>query len=95
LGLYKAPILSIITPNGKLVMEPVARVTFGGQGTVELYAWPTLFRVRLLRKPKEPRQHIHNIEDIEWTILTDSGIQWPNSWSKGTFFELAEGLLQA
>src|SRR4051812_926313 len=51
LGRYHVPVMQILTPTGRLVMEPTARFVVGGLGTVELYAWPSLFRVRLIRKP--------------------------------------------
>ena len=84
LGQYQAPVLTLIAPEGRLVMEPIARIVFGGQGTVEFYAWPTLNRVRLLRIPTE---------DQMWRILTDSGIFLRDKWSKETLFWLADNML--
>jgi hypothetical protein len=55
----------------------------GAAGRVDLYAWPTLFRVMLLRSP----------QDETWAIRTDSGLRWPNPWSEETFAQLALGLL--
>ncbi len=48
LGTYDVPVLTIHTPEGRLILEPIAR-NFPGSGIVELYAWPSLFRVRLLQ----------------------------------------------
>ena len=85
LGSYSAPVLTINADNGRLILEPIARIVFGGTGSVELYAWPTLYRVRLLRKA--------NIDG--WLILTDSGITLKQPWNKETFIGLARDLLGA
>src|SRR6266511_3831152 len=50
LGVYRAPVLQIDTPHGQVILEPIARDVAGAEGRVDLYAWPTHFRVKLLRK---------------------------------------------
>lgn len=45
LGTYMASVLTVDTPQGRVILEPMARMVFGGRGTVEIYAWPTLYRV--------------------------------------------------
>lgn len=90
---YTVPMLEIdmparetrLVPEERLVLEPIAYNVFGGVGGVDLYAWPTLYRVRLLWQPG----------DGKWIVRTDSGIAWPHPWNRGTFIELAEGLLDA
>jgi hypothetical protein len=83
LGVYSAPVLEITTPHGKLVLEPVGRLVIGAQGRVDYYAYPTMFRVKLLRK------------DDGWIIRTDSGLNWPQSWNRASFVEIGKGLLAA
>jgi hypothetical protein len=85
LGTYTAPVLTIDTPQGRLILEPIARMVFGGRSTVEMYAWPTLYRVRLIRKAEED----------DWIILTDSGIPLRQPWNRETFLTLAQDLLGA
>ena len=82
-GTYKAPVLQIGTPQGHIILEPIARAVLGAQGRIDLYAWPSLFRVMLLLQ-----------EDQSWVVQTDSGIDWPHPWRKETFFELVKGLLR-
>jgi hypothetical protein len=82
LGIYQAPVLQIETPHGSAFLEPIARDVAGADGRVDLYAWPTHFRVKLLRRP-----------DGIWYVRTDSGINWPHPWRGETFVELVEGLL--
>jgi hypothetical protein len=82
LGTYKVPVLEIATPEGEVFLAPRGQDLLGGGGRVDLYAYPTMFRVMLLRK-NEPN----------WVILTDSGIRWPHPWSETTFVELTEGLI--
>jgi hypothetical protein len=90
IGAYSVPVLTLDTPEGRLQLEPIARMVFGGQGAVELYAWPTLYRVRLVRKPKAPAPS----EEMEWVVLSD-GIRWPRPFSQETFIEPARSLLDA
>jgi hypothetical protein len=84
LGVYQTPVLNIETDKGRLVLEPIARMVVGAEGRVDLYAWPTLFRVMLL----------YTSGHRTWTVRTDSGIDWPQPWQRDTFYALAEGLLR-
>jgi len=68
-------------------LEPIARGTVGAQGRVDLYAWPSLFRVMLLHKPRGKDR------PLEWVVRTESGLDWPQAWSRETFLTLADGLL--
>lgn len=92
LGSYDIANLVIDTPEGRLIMEPRARDVLGATGTIELYAWPTLRRIRLVRRPS----------DGQWVILTDSGIplrvtgtRTTLPWDREAFLQLAEDLLEA
>jgi hypothetical protein len=84
LGTYKVPVLEIDTPQGELVLEPIAQNVLGATGRVDLYAYPTHFRVMLLRR-----------DGPGWVVRTDSGLNWPHPWGQATFVELAEGLVGA
>jgi hypothetical protein len=84
IGTYKVPVLDIETPRGQVVLEPTGQDTLGGWGRVDLYAWPTYYRVMLMRKP-----------GLDWVVRTESGINWPHPWGHATFVELTEGLLGA
>jgi hypothetical protein len=83
-GEHGIPVLTIRTPEGRVVFEPVAREILGATGRIDLYAWPTLFRVMLIRRL-----------DGNWIIRTESGLNWPHEWNRETFLELAEGLVRA
>jgi hypothetical protein len=82
-GSYRTRTLALQTPAGRLILEPVAQSVPGAEGRVDLYAWPTLNRVRLLRTGDH------------WTVRTDSGIDWPHPWNRDTFVELARALTNA
>ncbi len=84
LGVYTVTSLDIYTPDGRLVLEPIAR-NFPGRGIVELYAWPTLFRVRLLRD-----EH-----DADWQVRVDSGFVLHQEWNRDNFIRLVKDLLGA
>ena len=66
-------------------MEPIARFPRGGEGVVKFYAFPTLYRVRL----------IGNADGSEWRVLTDSGIFLHEAWDKENFLRLSNDLLGA
>lgn len=83
LGEYEAPVLEIKTPDGHLIVEPVALQVIGAEARIDLYAWPSLNRVKLVR-----------VKD-QWVIRTDSGIDWPKTWSREAFLELAQQLTRA
>ena len=84
LGKYTVSVLTIHTPNGRLILEPIAR-NYPGRGIVELFAWPTLFRVRLLRGE----------EDSDWQVRVDSGFILHEEWNRENFVRLASDLLSA
>ena len=84
LGTYKVPVLDITTSQGQVTLQPVGQDIWGAKGRVDLKAWPTLYRVMLLRR-----------DEPGWVVLTDSGLKWPHPWSESTFVELAEGLISA
>ena len=88
-GAYRVPVLTIHAPQGRLVLEPIARGTVGAQGRVDLYAWPSLFKVMLLHTPRGKDR------PPEWVVRTESGLNWPQPWGRETFLTLAEGLLNA
>lgn len=85
LGSYTVPMLIIQTAQRAVMVEPVARDVMGALGRIDLYAYPTLFRVMLLQSP----------ESGEWRIRTDSGIFIEKPWNKETFLSLIEGLTAA
>src|SRR5687767_1737532 len=59
LGTYDAPVFRIRTQTSRLVLEPVARYVIGADGRVDLEAWPSLNRIKLIRRKGE------------WQIMTD------------------------
>jgi hypothetical protein len=85
LGSYRVPVLSVETPEGKAYLEPVARYVSRGTGSVELYAWPSLNRVRLIRGQ----------DKVGWRVLTDSGIYLRQNWNAETFADLVTDLISA
>lgn len=84
LGVYTVTDINIYTPKGMLVVEPIAR-NYPSRGIVELYAWPTLFRVRLLRDES----------DALWQVRVDSGFTLHQEWSRENFIQLVRDLLGA
>ncbi len=83
-GSYHLPGLTIDAPEGRLLLEPVARSVVGAAGRVDLYAWPSHYRVMLLRQAAGG-----------WVVRTESGLDWPQPWNRETFLTVARGLLNA
>lgn len=83
IGTYSVPVLQIKLPAGVLYVEPMARYVIGAGGRVDLYSWPTLQRLLLIRR------------DDAWTLKTDSLIDWPQTWTRKTFYDVAKNLTEA
>jgi len=93
-GTYVVPVLRIgnIQLKGPqrareeyLMLEPIMFNSITGEGRVDFYAWPAMYRVRLLQE----------IATGLWTVKTDSGLNWPLPWGEKTFVQIAEGLMSA
>lgn len=82
-GTYAAPRLRIRPPDGEVDLEPVGRYVLGADGRVDLFAWPSLNRMKLILK------------DETWQVFTDSNVAWPNPWGEQTFVGLARDLSSA
>jgi len=90
LGVYTVPVVTIQTPDGRLVLEPShyvpSRKANGSlSGMVEFYAWPTLFRVRLL----------YGQPGMKWQVMTESRVPLRQEWNRGNFIRLAKDLAGA
>jgi hypothetical protein len=84
LGRYTVSVGSILTPQGEVRLEPLAR-NYPGRGIVELYAWPTLRRVRLLTSDTAG----------EWRVRVDSGFNLRQPWDRLHFVLLVNDLIGA
>jgi hypothetical protein len=80
LGEYDVPLLRITAPAGELNLNPVALHVIGGDGRVDLQAFPNLSRVKLVG------------EAGTWKIMADS-IPLRRPWNAETFVQLAQDLL--
>src|SRR5436305_14264454 len=60
IGTYRVPVLEIHTPAGEVHLEPAGHDVLGARGRVDLYAWPSLYRVMLLLNG-----------DGRWTVRTE------------------------
>ena len=56
-----------------------------GSLLVEMYAWPTLVRVRLRNRPDYPG----------WKVVTDGGVPIMRDWDERNFVELVHDLSQS
>lgn len=81
LGDYTVPLLRIMLPRGELHLNPIALDVIGADGRVDLEAFPTLSRVKLIG------------ENGGWKIMTDSNVPLRRPWEPATFVELVNDLL--
>lgn len=82
LGDYDLPTLRVRTNQGDEVhVNPVARYVMGrADGRVDLEGWPSLNRVRFIRRGGQ------------WEIITDSNVPLRQPWNRKTFVQLARDL---
>jgi hypothetical protein len=83
LGTYRVPSLRARLPNqSELYITPIAlHIGGGGAGRVDLESWPSLNRVRLVRRQND-----------EWEVWTDSNVRLREPWNRETFAALAGDL---
>ena len=83
LGDYVVPQLRIRVSDGEVLLNPVGLHVIGADGRVDLEGWPSLNRVKLVR-----RQGV-------WEVYTDSNVPLHRPWNKETFVQLAKDLVAA
>jgi hypothetical protein len=76
--------LRIATPEGEVHFE-AAGSRPDGTVIVNVFAWPTLVRVRLFHKPGTDR----------WQPVTDAGLDLRYDWSEKDFVRLTQDMLAA
>jgi hypothetical protein len=83
--------LAITLPNadGALLLQPIGHDIAGADGRIDLLAYPSSNRVRLLLMVDATT----NV--ARWVARTDSGIDWPYDWNENTFKQLALALTYA
>lgn len=80
-GDYVVPVLRVRLPVGELNVIPVGLHVIGANGRIDIEAFPTLNRVKLV-----------GVSD-GWEIYTDSNIPLRQPWNAQTFTQLAQDLL--
>ena len=82
LGPYKVPTLVVKLEEGEeLHVQPIGLHVIGAEGRVDLEAYPTLNRVKLVGRGPD------------WEIVTDSNVPLHAPWNAETFVQLAKDLL--
>lgn len=80
IGEYTVPALHLRSPGGELYVTPIALDVLGTEGRVDVEAWPSLNRVRLISQPGG------------WKILTDSNVPLRGPWNRRAFVDLVGDL---
>ncbi len=82
-GTYAVPTLFVQMPIGRIHIDPVGVNIIGGEGRVDILAFPELTRMLLIRFSDG------------WRLKTDSRVDWPQPWGKKAFIEVAKALSSA
>jgi hypothetical protein len=83
-GTYTVPALRVRTNAGQeLHVTPIGLHVVGAEGRVDLEAWPSLNRVRLVGRQGG------------WEIVTDSNVPLREPWNRDTFLRLVQDLVSA
>jgi hypothetical protein len=81
LGEYTVPVLRVRLPVGEVHVIPVGLQVMGADGRIDIEAFPTLNRVKLIGRGNQ------------WVIYTDSNVPLRQPWNAETFAQLAHDLL--
>lgn len=81
IGQYVVPTLRVRLPLGEIHVNPVGLHVVGADGRVDIEAFPTLNRVKLIG--------VNN----QWEVYTDSNVPLRQPWTRKTFTQLAQDLL--
>ncbi len=80
-GSYQVPLLRVRFPMGEVHVIPVGLNVIGADGRIDIEAFPTLNRVKLVGR------------EAGWEIYTDSNVPLRQPWTADTFMQLASDLL--
>jgi len=80
-GAYEVPALRIRNVSGEVRLDPIGLHIVGAEGRVDVEAWPSLNRVKLLRRGGK------------WIIMTDSNVPLRDEWGRDAFVRLVNDLL--
>lgn len=83
IGTYAVPTLFIQMPTGRIHIDPIGVNIIGGEGRVDILAFPELTRMLLIRFGDS------------WRLKTDSRVDWPQPWGKKAFVDVAKALSKA
>lgn len=79
-GQFEVRALTVTFPGGHVTVRPKAILSRSGEARVDVEAYPTLHRVRLIG------------HGDRWEILTDSNVPLRQPWSADTFARLVRDL---
>lgn len=81
LGAYEVDALVIRLQGGEIHVKPIALHVVGADGRVDIEAFPTLSRIKLVGVAGG------------WQIMTDSNVPLREPWNRETFVQLVHDLL--
>ncbi len=82
IGQYEAPVLLIHTPQGRLLLDPIARFVFGAEGRIDFCVMPSFDSVMLVKT------------DGNWSFSSNSRADLELPWSEPSFEKVAVEILK-
>lgn len=80
IGSYEVPCLILLSPQGRVHIDPIGCEIVGAAGRVDIFTWPALNRMLLVRTGDR------------WEIRTDARVALDAEWCEKTFFDIISRL---
>jgi hypothetical protein len=81
LGAYVVPVLTIQSPQGRLLLNPIARYVVGANGRVDLDAFPSFEAVPIIRT------------ETGWRVASQNEMNLDREWNEASFAEVSTTLM--
>lgn len=82
LGEYETHQLLVHLLSGRVIIDPITRFVGGGEGLVDIYAFPSMASRSLVRRERQ------------WKLLPTTGTGKPREWNEVLFKQSVEALIQ-
>jgi len=82
LGSYDVPVVLIHTPQGRLLLDPVARFVTGADGRIDLCIYPSYYDALVIAKVND-----------QWLIKSLDQPNWEQPWGEESFLAAKDRLL--
>jgi hypothetical protein len=82
-GTYQAPVLLIHTPQGRLLLDPIAHVVGGAEGRIDFCVYPSFDGIMLIKT------------DQGWQFESLRRQDWNRPWSESALEQVGRQMLES